>query len=35
VLAQAYSDVFLVGGIASLLGMLLAFFLPSKRTLLD
>jgi hypothetical protein len=32
VLSRAYGDVFLVGGIASLLGMLLAFFLPTKRS---
>jgi EmrB/QacA subfamily drug resistance transporter len=31
VVTQAYSDVFLVGGIASLAGMVLAFFLPSAR----
>lgn len=31
VLSEAYSDVFLVAGLTSLLGMLLAFFLPSKR----
>ena len=31
VLTQAYSDVFLVGGIASLAGMVLAFFLPARR----
>ncbi|MBL8928057.1 MAG: multidrug efflux MFS transporter [Pseudonocardia sp.] len=30
VLSHAYSDVFLVGGIASLAGMLLAFFLPAR-----
>ena len=31
VLSQSYSDVFLIGGIASLAGMLLAFFLPGRR----
>ncbi|HEY0814526.1 MAG TPA: hypothetical protein VGE11_14705 [Pseudonocardia sp.] len=32
VLTQAYSDVFLVGGIASLVGMVLAFFLPAQAS---
>jgi EmrB/QacA subfamily drug resistance transporter len=31
VLTQAYSDVFLIGGIASLAGMVLAFFLPGRK----
>jgi hypothetical protein len=30
VLTQGYSDVFLVGGVASLAGMVLAFFLPGR-----
>lgn len=31
VLSQSYSDVFLIGGIASLAGMVLAFFLPGRH----
>lgn len=31
VLSQSYSDVFLIGGVASLAGMVLAFFLPGPR----
>ena len=31
VLTQAYSGIFLVGGVASLAGMVLAFFLPAAR----
>jgi predicted MFS family arabinose efflux permease len=31
VLSQSYSDVFLIGGIASLAGMVLAFFLPGRQ----
>jgi len=31
VLTQAYSDVFLIGGIASLAGMVLAFLLPGRK----
>jgi hypothetical protein len=31
VLSQSYSDVFLIGGVASPAGMILAFFLPGRR----